>query len=52
MQYADDVSQNYILETHIILLTNVTPININNKKEDMNEKRPVSKQEKTAEWKL
>lgn len=36
----------------IILLTNVTPININNKKEDMNEKRPVSKQEKTAEWKL
>ena len=27
IQYADDVLQNYIHETYIILLTNVTPIN-------------------------
>ena len=28
MQYSDDVSQNCTLETCIILLTNVTPINL------------------------
>ena len=28
VQYTDDVFQNYTLETYIILLTNVTPINL------------------------
>ena len=28
MQYTDDILQTYTLETHIILLTNVTPINL------------------------
>ena len=28
MQYTDHVSQNYTTETYIILLTNVTPINL------------------------
>ena len=28
MQYTDDVLETYTLETHIILLTNVTPINL------------------------
>ena len=27
IQYADDILQNYTLETYIILLANVTPIN-------------------------
>lgn len=27
-QYTDPVSQNYILKTYIVLLTNVTPINL------------------------
>ena len=27
VQYTDDVLQNCILETYIILLTNVTPVN-------------------------
>ena len=28
MQYTDDVLQNYMLETYVMLLTNVTPINL------------------------
>ena len=28
VQYTDDTSQNRTLETHMILLTNVTPINL------------------------
>ena len=28
IQYTDDISQNCSLETYIILLTNVTPINL------------------------
>ena len=28
MQYTDDLSQNYTLETYMFLLTNVTPINL------------------------
>ena len=31
VQYTDDVVQNFIPETYVILLTNVTPINSVNK---------------------
>ena len=32
IQYTDDVLQNCTPETYIIALTNVTPVNLNNKK--------------------
>ena len=35
IQQRDDVSQNYTVKTHIILLTNVTPINLIKNKIEM-----------------
>lgn len=34
MQYTDDALQNYTLETYIILLTVITPINLITKKKN------------------
>ena len=40
MQYTDDLLQNYIPETYIILLANATPINsINKNNNDKNNKQ-------------
>ena len=51
MQYSDDVSQNCTLETCIILLTNVTPINLIKEKKSIqvvDNKPPQSPEIKTV----
>lgn len=35
LQYTDDASYNYTLETRVILLTNVTPVHLIKKKSDV-----------------